>query len=260
MIALLTDFGNDDVYVGVMKGVITTINPILQLIDLTHQIPPQNLAAARFALMNAYNYFPVNTVYLAVVDPGVGSKRRAIALQLENGYLVGPDNGIFSGIFSKYPILTAVELTNSEYWRLSQPSSTFHGRDIFAPVAAHLASGVSLQKLGNKINPDTLVNFSIGECQSKTNGIEGCIQYIDHFGNLVSNIPISYVEGKTWCVQINGLTIPGCKTYSDVKMGEVLAVVGSHGFVEIAVNGGNAQIKLGMKYLDNLQVLFLQSS
>jgi S-adenosylmethionine hydrolase len=259
MISLLSDFGNDDVYVGVMKGVIATINPNLQLIDLTHQIPAQNVLAARFALMNTYNYFPVDTVHLAVVDPGVGSKRRAIALQLEQGYLVGPDNGIFSGIFLEHPIIAAVELTNTDFWRISQPSTTFHGRDIFAPVAAHLASGVSLQKLGNKINPESLVKLDISEYQETANGLVGCIQYIDHFGNLVSNIPGQFVEGKNWCVEIQGLQIPGCVTYGNVKIGEVLALVGSHGWVEIAVNSGNAHTQLEITYLDNFQVLFLQS-
>lgn len=257
IVTLLSDFGYDDVYVGVMKGVICQINPNLTLIDLNHQIQPQNITAARFSLMNAYPYFPQGTVHLAVVDPGVGSQRRAIALKLAQGYLVGPDNGIFSGIISENPVITAIELTNSEYWRVYQPSSTFHGRDIFAPVAAHLASGVSLQKLGREINPETLVKLDIGECQEITHGVVSCIQYIDHFGNLVSNIPGRFVEGKTWCVEVQGLQIPGCTTYSDVEVGEVLALVGSHGWVEVAVNGGNAQMHLQMKYLDNLQVLFL---
>ncbi|TAF07627.1 MAG: hypothetical protein EAZ77_09215 [Nostocales cyanobacterium] len=257
ILTLLSDFGDKDVYVGVMKGVIAQINPNLTLIDLTHHIPPQNIAAARFSLMNAYPYFPKGTVHLAVVDPGVGSQRRAIAVKLAQGYLVGPDNGIFSGIFSQNAVIAAVELTNINFWRVSQPSSTFHGRDIFAPAAAHLASGVSLQELGREINPETLVKLDIGECWENTNGVAGCIQYIDHFGNLVSKIPASYVQGKTWCVQIAGLTIPGCTTYSDVEVGEALALVGSHGCVEIAINGGNAQIKLQIKYLDNLQVLFL---
>lgn len=258
ILTLLSDFGYDDVYVGVMKGIICQVNPNLTLIDLNHQIPPQNIAAARFSLMNAYPYFPQGTVHLAVVDPGVGSQRRAIALKLDQGYLVGPDNGIFSGIIAENPIIAALELTNTEYWRISQPSSTFHGRDIFAPVAAHLASGVSLHKLGREINPETLVKLDIAECQIINNGVQGCIQYIDHFGNLISNIPGRFVEGKTWCVEVQGLQIPGCVTYSDGEVGEVLALVGSHGWVEVAVNSGNAEIELQMKYLDNLQVLFLQ--
>jgi S-adenosyl-L-methionine hydrolase (adenosine-forming) len=259
ILTLLSDFGVHDVYVGVMKGVITQINPKLTLIDLTHQIPPQNIAAARFCLMNAYNYFPKGTVHLAVVDPGVGSQRRAIALKLAQGYLVGPDNGIFSGITSKNQILAAVELTNLNFWRTSQPSNTFHGRDIFAPVAAHLTSGVNLQELGREINPDTLVKLDIAECRETTNGVAGCIQYIDHFGNLVSNIPASYVQGKTWCIQVKGLTIPGCTAYSDVEIGEALALVGSHGWVEIAINSGNAQIQLQINWQDGLEVLFLRS-
>jgi S-adenosyl-L-methionine hydrolase (adenosine-forming) len=259
ILTLLSDFGNNDVYVGVMKGVIAQINPDITLIDLTHQIPPQNVAAARFCLMNAYPYFPIGTVHLAVVDPGVGSQRRAIAVKLAQGFLVGPDNGIFSGITSKNQVITAVELTNLNYWRTSQPSSTFHGRDIFAPVAAHLASGVSLQELGREINPATLVKLDIGECFETTRGVAGCIQYIDHFGNLVSNIPASYVQGKTWSVKVANLTILGCETYSNVQVGEALALVGSHGWVEIAINSGNAHTQLQINWQDTLHVLFLQS-
>ncbi|WP_016951464.1 S-adenosyl-l-methionine hydroxide adenosyltransferase family protein [Anabaena sp. PCC 7108] len=259
ILTLLSDFGDNDVYVAVMKGVISQINPGLKLVDLTHQIPPQNLAAARFCLMNAYPYFPVGTVHLAVVDPGVGSQRRAIALQLAQGFLIGPDNGIFSGITSKNQVIKAVELTNLNYWRTSQPSSTFHGRDIFAPVAAHLANGVSLQELGREINPTTLVKLDIGECFETATGVTGCIQYIDHFGNLVSNIPGSYVQGKTWSVKVANLTMPGCETYSDVQNQEALALVGSHGWVEIAINSGNAYMQLQINWQDTLHVLFLQS-
>ncbi|MBD2691434.1 SAM hydrolase/SAM-dependent halogenase family protein [Anabaena catenula] len=259
ILTLLSDFGNNDVYVGVMKGVIAQINPDLKLVDLTHQITPQNVTAARFCLMNAYPYFPIGTVHLAVVDPGVGSQRRAIAVKLAQGFLVGPDNGIFSGITSKNQVITAVELTNLNYWRTSQPSSTFHGRDIFAPVAAHIASGVSLQELGKEINPATLVKLDIDECYETTTGVAGCIQYIDYFGNLVSNIPGSYVQGKTWSVKVADLTIPGCETYSDVQVGEALALVGSHGWLEIAINSGNAHTQLQINWQDTLHVLFLQS-
>lgn len=260
IITLLSDFGDNDVYVGVMKGVISQINPDLRLIDLTHQITPQNIIAARFSLMNAYPYFPADTVHLAVVDPGVGSQRRAIAIKLKNGYLVGPDNGIFSGIISQNQVIAALELTNIQFWRKSQPSSTFHGRDIFAPAAAYLASGVPWQELGTEVNPESLVKSDLDECCPSINSVAGCIQYIDHFGNLVSNIPASYLEGKNWCVQVQGLTLPRCATYSDVEVGESLALIGSHGWLEIAINCGNAQIQLQMNYQDTLQVLFLSSS
>ncbi len=262
LVTLLSDFGDRDVYVGIMKGVIAQINPRLRVVDLTHQIPPQDIAAARFCLMNAYPYFPVGTVHVAVVDPGVGSKRRAIAVEFAQGFLVGPDNGIFSGVLSQSPAISttgyayaAVELTNLNYWRTPHPSKTFHGRDIFAPVGANLASGVPLKQLGQEIDPASLVKLDVGECKQTTTGVVGCIQYIDHFGNLVSNIAGSYVQGKTWSVQAAGLSIPGCETYSDVNVGEIIALVGSHGWVEIAINSGNAHSKLQLDWQDKLQVV-----
>lgn len=255
LLTLLSDFGDRDVYVGVIKGVIAQINPQLRVVDLTHQIPPQNIAAARFCLMNAYPYFPVGTVHLAVVDPGVGSVRKAIAIELAQGFLVGPDNGIFSGVLSQNPAIAAVEVTNLNYWRTPQPSTTFHGRDIFAPVAAHLASGVSLQQLGQEIAPETLVKLNISECQQTTTGVKGCIQYIDHFGNLVSNIPASYVAGKNWSAKVAKLTLAGGITYSDVEVGGAIALVGSHGWVEIAVNGGNAQTQLQINLGSSVEVI-----
>ncbi|BDI19035.1 hypothetical protein ANSO36C_48370 [Nostoc cf. commune SO-36] len=263
LVTLLSDFSDRDVYVAIMKGVIAQINPRLTVVDLTHQIPPQDIAAARFSLMNAYAYFPVGTVHVAVVDPGVGSKRRAIAVEFAQGFLVGPDNGIFSGVLSQSPAMSttgyayaAVELTNLNYWRTPQPSKTFHGRDIFAPVAANLASGVPLKELGQEIDPASLVKLDISNCKQTSNGVAGCIQYIDHFGNLVSNIAGTYVQSKTWCVQVAGLSIPGCEIYSDVNVGEMIALVGSHGWVEIAINRGNAHSQLQINLQDALQVLF----
>ncbi|MEH2333591.1 SAM hydrolase/SAM-dependent halogenase family protein [Nostoc sp.] len=256
LVTLLSDFGDRDVYVGIMKGVIAQINPRLTVVDLTHQIPPQDIAAARFSLMNAYTHFPVGTVHLAVVDPGVGSNRRAIAVEFAQGFLVGPDNGIFSGVLSQSLAIAAVELTNLNYWRTPQPSKTFHGRDIFAPVAANLASGVPLKQLGQEIDPVSLVNLDIGNCKQTKTGVVGCIQYIDHFGNLVSNIPASYVQGKSWYVQVAGLSVPGCETYSEVKVGEIIALVASHGWVEIAINCGHAHSQLQINLQDVLEVLF----
>ncbi|MEA5581021.1 SAM-dependent chlorinase/fluorinase [Nodularia harveyana UHCC-0300] len=258
LLALISDFGDQDVYVSVMKGVIAQINPQIRVVDLTHQIPPQNIAAARFSLLNAYSYFPVGTVYVAVVDPGVGSRRSAIAVEFAQGFLVGPNNGIFSGVLSQSPAINTVELTNPNYWRTPDPSKTFHGRDIFAPIGAHLASGVPLKQLGTEIDAATLVQLNIGECNPTNSGVTGCIQYIDHFGNLVSNIPGKYVQGQNWCVQAAGVQIPGCETYSDVKVGELAALVGSHGWVEIAINSGNASSQLQIHRQDPLQVLFLQ--
>lgn len=258
LLTLLSDFGWSDVYVGVMKGVIAQVNCSLTLVDLTHQIPPQNVAAARFCLMNAYSYFPDGTVHVAVVDPGVGSTRRAVAVEFAGGFLVGPDNGLFSGVLSQRPAVTVVELTNPDYWRTTHPATTFHGRDIFAPVGAALASGISIHRLGRAIDPATLVQLAIPECDQSDIGVAGFIQYVDHFGNLVTNIPATYVQELTWSVVTAGLTIPGCQTYSDMPVGHPLALIGSHGWVEIAINSGNAQSKLHLDWGAKVEVMLTE--
>lgn len=254
LITLLSDFGRSDIYVGVMKGVIATVNPALRVIDLTHQLPPQNILAAQFSLINAYPYFPAGTVHLAVVDPGVGGVRRAVAIERPDGFLVGPDNGLFTGLLD-LPGTRAVELTNRAYWRVPQPSATFHGRDIFAAVAAHLASGLSLLELGDPLDPQQLVRLPLATCQPTPTGYLGCVQYIDHFGNLITNIPGAAVETKSWSVRVEQRSIPGCRSYSERAAGEALAVIGSHGWVELAVNGGNAQAQLGLGWGDPVQVI-----
>ncbi|MGV0025037.1 SAM hydrolase/SAM-dependent halogenase family protein [Phormidesmis priestleyi] len=250
ILTLLTDFGLSDAYVAVIKGTIAQVNPHLQVIDITHQIPPQSVALARFHLMNAYPYFPHGTVHVAVVDPGVGSARRAIAVQLESGFLVSPDNGLVSGVLSQWEAIAAVELTNSNYWRVLAPSRAFHGRDIFAPVGAHLASGVPLRELGREIDLDTIVQFPISDPRRTGQIIEGSIQAIDHFGNLITNIPGTEVEGKVWSVTIGNSIYQGKTTYADSEVGEVLALIGSHGWVEIAANQGNAQRQLRLIWGD----------
>ncbi len=253
-IALVTDFGLQDGYVGIMKGAIASINPHLTVIDITHEIPPQNIAAGRFCLMNAYPYFPDGTVYVAVIDPGVGSQRRGVAIQFAQGYLVGPDNGLFSGILRLSEAIAAVELTNTNYWRVQDPSSTFHGRDIFAPVGAHLASGVPLNALGTSICCDSLVKFPLREVTITDNKINGCIQYIDHFGNIITNISRELIRYKNWSVEIGQKQIKKGLTYGDVDTGELVGLIGSHGWVEIAVNGGNAQQKLQVNWGDLVTV------
>lgn len=241
LLTLTSDFGLQDVYVGVMKGVVAQINPGLQVVDLTHQISPQDIAAARFSLMNAYVDFPPGTVHVAVVDPGVGSTRRAVAIQIAEGFLVGPDNGLFSGVLSQTPAIAAVELTHSQYWYRPQPSATFHGRDIFAAVGAHLARGIALEKLGPAIAPHTLIQLPQLPCTQTNIGISGAIQAVDHFGNLITNIPGTSVNGKSWFVEIDRLEIWAGQTYSDSNPGELMGLVGSHGWVEVAMNGGSAQ-------------------
>ena len=267
IITLLTDFGLSDVYVGVMKGAIAQINPQLKVIDITHQIPSQNIAAARFCLMSAFAYFPPETVHIAVVDPGVGSNRRAVAVKCANCFLVGPDNGLFSGVLSRESALAkpskriaAVELTNPQYWRSPEPSSTFHGRDIFAAVGAHLANGVPLEELGRAVRAASLVQLEIPNFAVTATGAVGCVQYVDRYGNLITNIPNDCIIGNNWSVIINNspqpICIPSGKTYSDSKPGDLIAIIGSDGWVEIAVNGGSAQSVLQLQFGSRIEVLF----
>ena len=258
VITLLTDFGDRDGYVGVMKGVIVSICPEARLIDLTHNIPPQNIAAARFTLLNAYPYFPVGTVHLVVVDPGVGTARRAIALQTPRGYLVGPDNGVLSGVIDQAETVQAVELTATTYWRSPQPSSTFHGRDIFAAAAAHLAAGVDLRELGRAIAPDSLVRIAIPPPEITEDWIVGSVQHIDHFGNIVTTIPAAALTSRHWTMQVGAVEMPVGQTYGDVEIGHAIALVGSHGWVEIAVNGSSAQARLRLAIGDEVQLIAKQ--
>ena len=245
---------------GVMKGAIAQINPQLKVIDITHQIPSQNIAAARFCLMTAFAYFPPETVHIAVVDPGVGSKRRGVAVKCANCFLVGPDNGLFSGVLSRESAIASVELTNSQYWRTPEPSTTFHGRDIFAAAAAHLAIGVALEDLGECIDPASLVQLQIPNCAVTATGIAGCVQYVDRFGNLITNIPNNCIIGNKWSVTISNspdpIRIPSGRTYSDSKPGDLIAITGSDGWLEIAVNGGSAQSLLQLEFGSNIEVLF----
>ncbi len=244
IVTLLTDFGLQDVYVGVMKGVISQINPSLTLIDLTHDLPPQDIAAGSFALLSAYQYFPANTVHLAVIDPGVGSSRRGVAIEFEGGVLVGADNGLFSDLLSQSPAKKAVSLDNPQYWRTQSSSSTFHGRDIFAPIAAHLASGIEIEKLGTVIELNSLVVRASSVAKVENDSCIGCVQYIDWFGNLITNLAASDFGDENLEVIIHGQIISLVATYSDRPKDSLVALIGSHGYLEIAVNCGNAQERL----------------
>ena len=243
MITLLSDFGYRDAYVAIMKGVITKIAGDVSICDLSHALPPQDILAARFNLMMAYAHFPADTVHLAVVDPGVGSARRAIALHCPSGFFIGPDNGLFSGVLQQEAVLAAVTLNNSDYWRSPQPSHTFHGRDIFAPAAAHLAKGVPIEALGDRLDPNTLTQVELPFTCS-ANQCTGCLQYIDRFGNLISNIPASVVPDHPWQVALKtstrSSTFTSVATYSDMPAGGLAALIGSHGWVEIACREGSA--------------------
>lgn len=246
LITLLTDFGVRDAYVASIKGVILSLNPGAVLVDLSHEIPPQDVRAGALILAGAAPYFPPGTIHLAVVDPGVGSPRRALAAHCRGHFWVGPDNGLFHLIFRQASPLTIISLENPVYFR-PQVSATFHGRDIFAPVAAHLSLGVDLNRFGPRVTDP--VGLDWPEPSFAPEAIRGEIIYVDQFGNLVSNV--SYAEFAAWRgnqvigLQVGPVMIQGlARTYSDVAPGEFLALVGSHGFLEIACAMDNAARRL----------------
>ncbi len=247
IITLTTDFGLKDPYVGVMKGVIYSINPRVNIIDITHQIDHGDILEAAFILKEIYRFFPKGTIHVAVVDPGVGGKRRSILVKTEDYFFVGPDNGIFWPIIEgeKDPLI--INLTNKKYF-LSEVSSTFHGRDIFAPVSAYLSKGEDPEKMGDVIRDP--VRLRIEKPSVEKDRIIGKVLRVDHFGNLITNISREDIVRKfgerlDLKVKISDVEIQNLsRTYSDVPKGKLLALIGSFNFLEISVNMGNASEKL----------------
>ncbi|MFP4529497.1 MAG: S-adenosyl-l-methionine hydroxide adenosyltransferase family protein [Candidatus Kapaibacterium sp.] len=252
-IILTSDFGLDGSYVGLMKGVIARIAPFADTLDLTHAIEPQNIRQGSFILKNAMRYFPDGSIYLTVIDPGVGSHRRSIAAKCCDSYFIAPDNGVLSYIFDDHEPEVVVELTESEY-HIEPVSDTFHGRDIFAPAAAHIAAGIDIKKLGREIAPDSLERLHPPVCFIDREGIlHGEIVYADSFGNLITSVSRDFLQqnqkkGKNWIFTIKGKKIFGLsKTYSDVEIGKFIAYFGSSNYLEIGVRNGNAANVIGTK-------------
>ena len=262
ILTLTTDFGTSDTYVGIMKGVILSINPKAQIVDLTHAVPPQDIYEAAFSIYSAYRYFPKGTIHIIVVDPGVGSDRRAIVCQTENAFFVCPDNGVLSYLLQNVEnegkqSVNTVEIQNKAY-SLPEVSHTFHGRDIFAPVAAHLSLGVPLADIGQSVQ--TLVQLPIRVPELSGNMLIGQIVKIDRFGNAITNISESAIDrlkntstGKMSAyeirigrVRLNRLN----RAYAESGIGKPLAIIGSSGLLEIAINGGNAKESLELKWED----------
>ena len=258
IIVLLTDLGLRDAYVGMMKGVIARIAPDARIIDLTHQIPVGDVREGAFDLFVSYRYFPAGTIFCCVVDPGVGSDRRAVALDITSDdsgpyTFVGPDNGLFTGVTFGMEVSAAVSLENPDY-HLEDVSTTFHGRDIFAPVAAHLAAGVDIEQLGPKLYPETLTQLSWTEPRRKEVGRETGWEadpiHADQFGNLVTNLHRSLLEPEVsrWHVKLDSVDIgPIRRTFTDVRPGRTLAYVGSSGLLELAVRDGRAKDVLNIR-------------
>jgi len=244
-IALLTDFGTKDGYAGVLHGVILRINPAAVIVDVCHDIPAQDVRAAAFVLSTVYRYFAEDTIHLVVVDPGVGSERRAIVVRTGSGTFVSPDNGVLSYVFAREPVLAMVQLTEARYWR-SPLSDTFHGRDLFAPVAAHLSLGVELAELGSDLSD--AVRFPIPEVRVTREGnLSGEVLHVDRFGNLITNVPAECLPvGQLLRLQIAGREVLGPqRAYAHAQDGELLVLVGSSGYLEVAVRNGNAATVLG---------------
>ncbi len=246
IITLTTDFGTRDGFSGALKGVILGINPDATIVDISHEITPHDVAEGAIVFAVAAKYFPPDAIHVVVVDPGVGGARRALALQAGETFFVAPDNGVLS-LAMTHP-LRAVQLTKPEFW-LPRVSSTFHGRDIFAPVAAHLSLGVSLDTLGEPVASIARLPFDAPAPDADGN-ISGRVIHVDRFGNLLTNIPSEMVERRDasrLTVEIAGQVIRGLKrTYGDGARGQVIALPSSSWLLEIAVREGSAAEKLNV--------------
>ncbi len=242
LITLLTDFGLRDSYVAQMKGVILGIAPSAQVVDLSHQVKPQDVAGAALLLDDALDAFPVHAIHVVVVDPGVGSTRRAIALSTARGRFIGPDNGVFSAVLARTPLEQAVELRHPAYQR--QPvSSTFHGRDLFAPAAGHLARGVAMTELGPAAT--NLVNLSLPTPTVTPTGLTLHVLAVDHFGNLLTDLRSRHTAGRSFnLLTDDDQLIPLVSTFADLPEGALLAYWGSTDRLEIACRNGSAAQRL----------------
>lgn len=261
LITLMTDFGIKDGNVGVMKGVIWSICPGAQIADLSHMIQAQNIREAAYILARSALYFPKGSIHVVVVDPGVGTERRPMAAQIGDWFYVGPDNGTITGLLTRAEHegwqTDFIELNQMQYW-LPVISHVFHGRDIFSPVAAHLANGVSLHDLGTSFhNP---VRLELPNPERTDRGWRGQVIHIDHFGNIGTNLPVENLaealEQKEHIhVHLNEMDIKGMvNTFGERPAGELIALIGSTGNLGIAVVNGHAAQKLGTKIGDVVEV------
>lgn len=273
VIALLTDFGTSDPYVGIMKGVILArclalqppLNLPIQIVDITHEVRPQNVRQAAYLLRSAYRYFPPHTIYLVVVDPGVGTERKPLAIETDRGIFVGPDNGVFGHVLAEAESWQAVAL-----WPPENVSATFHGRDVFAPAAAALACGEDLLKLGTpttdvlRLEPYRLEMVESGQ-------LTGEVIHIDHFGNVITSLgpfewsgaaltlrdPSIRLEAASADIIIDSQRIAGIHaTYGDLPSGELMAVINSDRQLEIAVNQGNAARQINAEIGQGVTIIF----
>jgi hypothetical protein len=258
IITLMTDFGLKDGNVGVMKGVITAIAPRVQIIDLSHLISPQNIAEAALILSRSAPYFPPGTIHLGVVDPGVGTRRRPMAARINSQFYVGPDNGtpslLFDRLVSRGESIECIHLTQSQFW-LQPVSHVFHGRDIFAPVAAHLANGMPLSAFGEPFQDP--LRLDLPQPHRTPDGWSGQIIHIDHFGNLSTNLGIEQ-QGmhQNLSVIFKGAAIDGLvKTFGERPPGTLVALFGSTGSLIISVVHGSASQRLEARLGEPVEII-----
>jgi S-adenosylmethionine hydrolase len=257
VITLLTDFGLLDGYPGVMKGVIWKIAPGAQIADISHSLKPQNILQGAIVLVQTAPYFPPGTIHIAVVDPGVGTQRRPIGLHLGEHYFIGPDNGLFTLVLERAEDQSApiqlVHLNQSKYW-LPEISHVFHGRDIFAPAAAHLAAGIPLTDLGTPISDP--IRLEIPKPMRTSNGWSGEVIYIDHFGNLTTNLHTGHLESaKEVTISIKGVKINGLvSTFGERLPGTLVALLDSSGSFAISLVNGSAAQYLKVRVGDKVEV------
>jgi S-adenosylmethionine hydrolase len=260
LITLTTDFGSKDPFVGIMKGVIVSINPSVKIIDITHNISPQGILEAAYTLEMSYASFPHKTIHVAVVDPGVGSARRPLLVATDYYYFIGPDNGIFSRIYRLAESLIVIHIT-AEHYFLPQRSSTFHGRDVFAPAAAWMSKGIDIERFGDPIT-DYVILQEPAPMSSSNNMVEGEVVYIDRFGNLMTNIPGQKINisgsGKPHDgpkVVVRNRDVPLKKNYSEAGDKELCSLVNSFGYLELFVNCGNASSDFGINVGEKVEVI-----
>lgn len=249
VIALITDFGLHDVYVGVMKGTILSINPEARIVDVTHSVPRHDIIAGSYVLSASLGYFPEETVFTVVVDPGVGGGRAVVCAKSGGRYLLAPDNGVLGALLSERGYDTLVRVENEDLY-LKPVSSTFHGRDIFAPVAAHLSMGLDIKVLG----PETseFVTVEVPGAEVSPTAVAAGVTWVDNFGNVVTNCAASMareVMGRWAGIAIEGRpeTLSLARSYDAVPPGALLAIAGSSGYLEISVREGSAAERLGLE-------------
>lgn len=258
-IALLSDLGEKDYFVGAMKGVILSINPEANIVDISHNIPKHDIHTGAFVLLNASKTFPDSSIFLAVIDPGVGTERRCILLRTKNDMnFIGPDNGVFTLVANNFEVKEMREITNEKLMR-SKVSNTFHGRDVMGPVGAHLSLGVKPSKVGPEIEELKLLDLK--EPELKNNEVHGQIMKIDNFGNLVTNISEDLIKklgksGEPFEIDVGRYQFqaPFVETFGDVPEGKKLCYVGSVNSLEIAKNRGNLAEEIGAENAEQLNI------